>query len=263
MKPEIRPSSEMKPIVGMTCERVNSEGYHWHRTEEHYPLAVIEAMGGVPVLIPSLAGRLDHRALLQRLDGLLLTGGASNIEPEFYGRESEQPNSPRDRQRDETTFALIREAIAIGVPVLGICRGLQELNVALGGTLYQRVHRVAGKFDHRENESAPVEQQYALAHRVNIESGGWLAALTDAREVEVNSVHGQGVDQLAPGLRIEALAPDGLIEAVSLPDASAFTCAVQWHPEWFAQTTPFCRALLASFGDACRQYALNKSHPKA
>lgn len=248
----------MKPLIGLTAERVVADGYYWHRVEEHYPLAIIEAAGGIPILIPALAQQIDQRALLQRLDGLLLTGGASNIEPEFYGRESEQPNSPRDRLRDETTLALIPQAIALGVPVLGICRGLQEMNVALGGTLHQRVHRVAGKFDHREDESAPVSEQYGLAHRVNLQAGGLLAALSDANEIDVNSVHGQGVDELAPGLRIEALAPDGLIEAVSLPNAAAFACAVQWHPEWFEQTTPFCRALLAAFGAACRNYAISK-----
>ncbi len=249
----------MKPLIGTTCERMAADGYYWHRVEEHYPVAIIEACGGIPVIIPSLAQRLDHCALLQRLDGLLLTGGASNIEPEFYGQASEQPHSPRDRLRDETTFALIRTAVAMGVPVFGICRGLQEMNVALGGTLHQRVHRVAGRFDHREDKAAPVEQQYSLAHRVSLQAGGMLAALSAAGEVEVNSVHGQGIDQLAPGLRIEALAADGLIEAVSLPGAAAFTCAVQWHPEWFAQTTPFCRTLLENFGEACRRYALHKS----
>jgi putative glutamine amidotransferase len=248
----------VKPLIGVTTERVSSDGYYWHRAEEHYPSAVIETMGAIPVLIPSLAQSLDHRALLQRLDGLLLTGGASNIEPEFYGRVSEQPNSPRDRERDMTVFALIPAAIALGVPILGICRGLQEMNVALGGTLHQRVHRVSGKFDHREDTNASVERQYRLAHRIHLQPGGLLAALSDGSEVEVNSVHGQGIDQLAPGLRIEAVAPDGLIEAVSLPSAARFTCAVQWHPEWFMQTTPFCRALLAAFGSACRDYMLGK-----
>ncbi len=249
----------MKPLIGMTAERIAADDYYWHRVEEHYPQAIIAASGGLPVIIPSLAEQLDSRALLQRLDGLLLTGGASNIEPEFYGRASEQPHSPRDRQRDETTFALIREAIALGVPVLGICRGLQEMNVALGGTLHQRVHCVPGKFDHREDEQAPVVAQYSLAHNIDLQPGGILATLSDANVVEVNSVHGQGIDDLAPGLRVEAIAPDGLIEAVSLPSAAAFTCAVQWHPEWFAQTTPFCRALLARFGDACRAYAQRKA----
>lgn len=247
------------PLIGVTSERVTTDGYGWYRVEEHYPNAVIETVGGIPVVIPSLGSRLDHRALLQRLDGLLLTGGASNIEPEFYGRASEQPNSARDRLRDETTLALIPAAIELGVPVLGICRGLQEMNVALGGTLHQRVHRVPGKFDHREDETAPLETQYGRAHRISLQPGGLLASLSDTSEVEVNSVHGQGIDQLAPNLRIEALAPDGLIEAVSLPNASSFTCAVQWHPEWFAQTTPFCRALLVAFGSACRDYSQRRS----
>ncbi|HET8710458.1 MAG TPA: gamma-glutamyl-gamma-aminobutyrate hydrolase family protein [Spongiibacteraceae bacterium] len=248
----------MKPLIGVTSERVSAEGYYWHRVEEHYPMAIIEAAGGIPVMIPSLAKQLDLRGLLQRLDGLLLTGGASNIEPEFYGHASEQPNSPRDRLRDETVLALIPEAIALGVPVLGICRGLQEMNVALGGTLHQRVHRVEGKQDHREDRDAPVADQYKLVHRVHLQPNGLLAALSNDSEIEVNSVHGQGIDVLAPGLRVEALAPDGLIEAVSLPSAKVFTCAVQWHPEWFVQTTPFCRALLAKFGEECRTYRLDK-----
>lgn len=245
----------MKPLIGVTCERAEADGYFWHRVEEHYPRAIIEAAGGIPVMIPSLANLLDVRALLQRVDGVLLTGGASNIEPEFYKRLSEQPRSQRDRLRDETVLKLIPEAIALGVPIFGICRGLQEMNVALGGTLHQRVHRVAGKFDHREDSSAPVVEQYRLAHRVMLQAGGVLAPLSSETEVEVNSVHGQGVDDLAPGLFVEALAPDGLIEAVSLPSAAAFTCAVQWHPEWFAQTTPFCRSLLQAFGAACRAHA--------
>lgn len=248
----------MKPLIGMTCERVEADGYFWHRAEEHYPLAIVEAAGGIPVIIPSLAQHLDHRALLQRLDGLLLTGGASNIEPAFYGRDSEQPDSPRDRWRDETTLALVSDAITHGVPVLGICRGLQEMNVALGGTLHQRVHCVPGKFDHREDDAAPVEQQYSIAHRITLKPGGLLAALSKQSGVEVNSVHGQGIDQLAPGLRVEAVAPDGLIEAVSLPSAKAFTCAVQWHPEWYAHTTPFCRAVLEAFGAACRAHLQQK-----
>lgn len=248
----------VKPLIGLTAERTLADGYHWHRVEEHYPLAVIEAVGGIPVIIPALAQRLDQQALLQRLDGLLLTGGASNIEPQFYGRVSEQPDSARDRQRDETTLALIPRAIALGVPLLGICRGLQELNVALGGTLHQRIHKVAGKLDHREDEHAPLEQQYGPAHSVTLQPGGLLSALSSSAQIEVNSVHGQGIDQLASGLRIEALAPDGLIEGVSLPSATAFTCAVQWHPEWFQQSTPFWRTVLAAFGDACRAHAAKR-----
>lgn len=247
-----------KPLIGLTADRKLTDDYYWHMAEEHYLVAVIEAAGGVPVIIPALSALLDIPALLQHLDGVLLTGGASNIEPHFYGRASEQPRSTRDAERDATNLALVRAALELGVPLFGICRGLQEMNVALGGTLHQRVHKVPGKNDHREDAAAPLDQQYGPAHAVTIQPGGLLAALHGAGEVVVNSVHGQGIDQLAPGLRIEALAPDGLIEAVSVPAAKAFACAVQWHPEWYTLNTSFCRELLAAFGADCRRYAAAK-----
>lgn len=248
----------LKPLIGLTADRKLADDYYWHMAEEHYLAAVIEAAGGVPVIIPALPTLLDIPALLQHLDGVVLTGGASNIEPHFYGRVSEQPRSARDAERDATNLALVRAALEHGIPLFGICRGLQEMNVALGGTLHQRVHKVPGKNDHREDAAAPVEQQYGPAHAVTIQPGGLLAALHGAGEVIVNSVHGQGIDQLAPGLRVEALAPDGLIEAVSVPAAKAFACAVQWHPEWYRQNTLFCRELFAAFGADCRRYAAEK-----
>lgn len=247
-----------KPLIGLTADRKLVDDYYWHMAEEHYLTAAIEAAGGVPVIIPALPALLDIPALLQHLDGVLLTGGASNIEPHFYGRVSEQPRSARDAERDATNLALTRAALEQGVPIFGICRGLQEMNVALGGTLHQRVHKVPGKNDHREDAAAPLDQQYGPAHPVIIQPGGLLAALLGESEVVVNSVHGQGIDQLAPGLRIEALAPDGLIEAVSVEGAKAFACAVQWHPEWYALNTSFCRELLAAFGADCRRYAAAK-----
>lgn len=251
-------SSSYRPLIGVTADRKLADDYYWHRAEEHYLSAVIDAAGGVPVIVPALPDTLDRGALLQHLDGLLLTGGASNIEPHFYGRPSEQNDCARDPDRDAMNLALIRNAIDMGLPLFGICRGLQELNVALGGTLHQRVHKVAGLRDHREDESAPLERQYGVAHPVTIEPGGVLASLHDAGEVMVNSVHGQGIDQLAPGLRIEAVAPDGLIEAVSVAGARHFALAVQWHPEWYRVTTPFCRQLLTAFGDSCRIYSAQR-----
>jgi putative glutamine amidotransferase len=218
-------SQTPKPLIGLTADRQLHQDYFWHQAEEHYLLAVVEAMDALPVIIPALAERLDQTALLQRLDGLLVTGGASNIEPHFYGRESEQPRSARDPQRDATNLKLIPQAVALGVPVLGICRGLQEMNVAFGGTLHQRVHRVDN-------------------------------------ELTVNSVHGQGIDQLAPLLRVEAVAPDGLIEAISIPTAKNFACAVQWHPEWYDINAPHCRALLEAFAMSCRHYAASKASAK-
>lgn len=248
-----------RPLIGVTADRKFAADYYWHQAEEHYLTAVLDAAGGVPLIVPALSRRLDIAALLQHLDGLLVTGGASNIQPHLYGRESEQDDCARDPERDATNLALIPAALAAGLPLFGICRGLQEFNVALGGTLHQRVHRVPGRSDHREDENAPVEQQYAPVHPVHIEAGGALAQIRGgAGAVMVNSVHGQGIDTLAPGLRVEAVAPDGLIEAVSVADAKAFACAVQWHPEWYRGDTPFWRDLLAAFGADCRRYARRK-----
>lgn len=248
-----------KPLVGVTAERHFQDDYHWHRVEEHYLHALVAAAGAVPVIIPALSDALDTAALLARLDGLLLTGGASNIEPYRYGRASEQDDCARDPQRDATTLALIPQALAIGLPLLGICRGLQELNVALGGTLHQRVHAVPGRMDHREDPHAPLAQQYGPAHSVSLQPGGFLAGLGCGETMLVNSVHGQGIDRLAPGLRVEAVAPDGQIEAVAVSAASNFACAVQWHPEWYALNAPLCRALFVAFGAACRGYAHDRA----
>jgi putative glutamine amidotransferase len=249
----------MKPLIGVTADRKYVDEHYWHAAEEHYLTAVVEAMDGIPMIIPALAEALDQEALLRRLDGLLLTGGVSNIGPHHYGHASEQDDCARDPQRDATNFGLIPRAIALGLPILGICRGLQELNVALGGSLHQRVQTVPGKMDHRENSAVDLGQQYGPAHRVSLQRGGVLAALSADPSVVVNSLHGQGIDRLAAGLRVEALADDGLIEAVSLPSAAAFTLAVQWHPEWYRYNSKFCRTLLAEFGAHCKTYAQQKN----
>jgi putative glutamine amidotransferase len=249
----------MKPLIGLTADHRFFDEHNWHVCEEHYLTAVIDAVGGIPVIIPALADGLDQEALLQRLDGLLVTGGVANILPQYYGRQSEQDDCMRDPQRDATDFALIPRALAQGVPLFGICRGLQELNVALGGTLHQRVHCVPGMMDHREPESSDQAVQYGPAHPVQLRAGGVLSGLTREPAVMVNSLHGQGLDRLADGLQIEAVAADGLVEAVSLPSAAAFTVAVQWHPEWYLFNSPFCRALLAEFGAQCRTYAARKA----
>jgi len=165
------------------------------------------------------------------------------------------PTLPLDPHRDDWTLPLIPRLLERGIPLLAICRGFQEVNVALGGSLHQAVHQVAGLRDHRDDESLPVDEQYGPAHPVRIEAGGLLAALLDADEVIVNSLHGQGVNRLAPGLRVEARAPDGLVEAFSATSGSAFALAVQWHPEWRAAENPVSRRLFEAFGDACRAHS--------
>jgi putative glutamine amidotransferase len=192
-----------------------------------------------------------------RLDGLLLTGSRSNVEPYHYEGEASQPGTLHDPERDALTLPLIRTAIGAGLPVLAICRGIQELNVALGGTLYQRVHEIAGRLDHRAPEGDVARRYAHSAHVVALTPGGMLERLTGERELVVNSLHSQGIDRLAPHLVVEAAAPDGQIEAVRHA-AADFVLGVQWHPEYRVMENPFSRALFAAFGGACRAWAARR-----
>jgi putative glutamine amidotransferase len=184
------------------------------------------------------------------VDGLLLPGSPSNVAPALYGGAPPRRGTLGDPARDAAALPLVRAAAAAGVPMLCICRGFQELNVAFGGTLHQHVHEIAGRLDHREDETAPLEVQYGPAHPLRILPGGMLAEIAGAETAMVNSLHHQGIDRLAPPLRAEALAPDGQIEAVSMPEARGFLLGVQWHPEWRWAEQPLSRAILAAFGAA-------------
>lgn len=238
------------PLVGIpTCLRTVSKRV-FHGVNERYPSAVIDAAGCLPVLIPAIGSKIDVCQMLDRLDGLLLTGSPSNVHPSHYGAEPSHPEILHDPERDATTLPLIREAIRRDLPILAICRGIQELNVALGGTLHQRVHEVPGRLNHRSRKDAP-DGPYGPAHSVALTKGGLLASFAGVAEVMVNSLHSQGIDRPASGLRVEAVAPDGQIEAVSLPDAR-FVVGVQWHPEHKALDNPFSRALFLAFARACR-----------
>ncbi|WHO94367.1 gamma-glutamyl-gamma-aminobutyrate hydrolase family protein [Xanthomonas campestris] len=247
----------MVPLVGLPTDRSLHGPHPFLAAGEKYVRAVVEAAGAQPVLLPSLQPPLDAGAWLQRLDGLLLTGAVSNVEPHHYSDEPSWEGNPHDPTRDATSLALIPQALARGLPVLAICRGLQEVNVALGGRLHQRVHEVPGLADHREDRSAPLDIQYGPAHPVQLQPGGWLAGMSDTAQVQVNSLHGQGIATLAAGLVVEATAPDGLIEAFRGP-GPGFLLAVQWHPEWRVTQHPFYRAIFQAFGEACRQYAAQR-----
>jgi putative glutamine amidotransferase len=222
-------------LVGIVCDlERHDDGSLSHRAGDEYVRAVRDVVGADAVLIPATDPPPDA-ALLDRLDGLLLSGAPSNVAGWRYG-ETLPPGTQLDEARDATSLALIAAAIAKGLPVFCICRGFQELNVALGGTLNSQVARSG--LNHRENATAPLSAQYAHAHAVTILPGGILSSLFDANEVMVNSLHSQGIARLAPGLVAEARAPDGLIEAVSLPSAPGFVLGVQWHPEWHATADP-------------------------
>lgn len=253
-------SAHPLPLVGVTaCALTAPAGQsadRSHRVGEKYITAISEVARGLPVLIPALPAALDLEALVASLDGLLLTGSPSNVEPYHYDGPASVPGTAHDPLRDAVTLPLIRLAVASGLPVLGLCRGHQELNVALGGTLHQRVHEVPGRFDHRAPKIEEWELKYAPAHPVALTRGGliWrLAGRLD--EIQVNSLHAQAIDRPAPGLSVEAVAPDGTIEAVCVTDAPAFAVGVQFHPEFRAAENAFATALFQAFGDACRARA--------
>jgi putative glutamine amidotransferase len=233
----------------------------FHMVGEKYARAVLDAAGAAPLLIPSLADELGFDELLQRLDGLLFTGSPSNVEPHRYEGAPSAPGTLHDPARDATTLPLIRKAVRAGVPVFGICRGFQEMNVAFGGTLHQRLHEVPGHLDHRDDETQPLEVQYGPAHDVTLEPGGVLRSLAASERIQVNSLHNQGIDRLGAELAVEARAPDGVIEAFRVRDAQRFALAVQWHPEWKVMSNPFSRALFAAFGQASRERASVKERP--
>jgi putative glutamine amidotransferase len=244
-----------RPLIGIPADRRIFGDHAFHMVGEKYTQAVIEAAHAVPLLIPALAEELRFDELLDQLDGLLFTGSPSNVEPHHYQGPPSAPGTLHDPARDATTLPLIRRAVEAGVPVFGICRGFQEMNVAYGGTLHQRVHEVPGHLDHRDDESQPLEVQYGPVHDVILEPGGVLRSLTGDDRIRVNSLHSQGIERLGGELAVEARAPDGLVEAFRVTGARRFALAVQWHPEWRAMSNPFSRALFAAFGAAATERA--------
>ncbi len=237
-------------LVGIPACRKRFERMEQHAAHAVYARALLSAAGCVPVLLPPLGEAM--LAALDRLDGLLLPGSTSNVEPHRYGADTDETPGQHDPDRDETTLPLIRAAVARGMPVLAICRGIQELNVALGGTLHQRVHALTGRMDHRDPEGPP-DARFALVHEVRV--SGRLAALLGTQRVRVNSLHGQAVDRPAAGLAVEAVADDGTVEAVRGTTCPGFVLGVQWHPEWHAATDAPSRAIFEAFGKACREFA--------
>jgi putative glutamine amidotransferase len=231
------------------------ESFPFHSVGEKYVTAVTDAAGALPLLIPALGERLDVDHLLAQLDGVVLTGSPSNIEPHHYAGGPEPADNRTDPARDATTLPLIRRAVDLGVPLLGLCRGAQELNVAFGGTLHQELHRVDGRLDHRSDKSKSPEARYEPRHHVRLTPGGVLARLLGCETVETNSLHGQGIDRVAAALAVEAVAEDGTVEAVRVAEARRFALAVQWHPEFHPLTNRSSTLLFRAFAEATRARA--------
>ena len=245
---------EPPPLIAVTADAREGEAYRWHGAPEPYLVAVTKGLGGLPLIVPALGDAIDIDALLARVDGVLVTGARSNVYPPLYDEEPTPAAEPYDRLRDATSLPLIRAALACGVPLFAICRGMQELNVALGGTLVPEVHALEGRHDHRAPDADHNDARFAIRQEVAIAPGGCLARILGANTIQVNSLHHQGIGRLANRLVVEATAPDGTIEAVSVRDAPGYAVGVQWHPEyWVASDRPSAQ-LFAAFGDAVRAY---------
>ncbi|MAW88366.1 MAG: gamma-glutamyl-gamma-aminobutyrate hydrolase [Phyllobacteriaceae bacterium] len=245
-----------QPLVAVSSDIREFDNYVWHCAPQTYLAAAMDVAGVLPLAVPAMGANIDAAALLARMDGLLVTGSRTNVHPGHYGVEASERHEPFDPARDETSIALIRAAIAGGVPLLAICRGMQELNVALGGTLETEIQELEGVDDHRAPQGDHNDERFAIRHPASVKPGSCLAAIVGTGEIQVNSLHRQAIGDLAPGLAVDALAPDGTVEAVSVEGAQAFALGVQWHPEYWARTDAPSAAIFRAFGDAARKRAL-------
>ena len=253
-------TQQFSPLVGVSACRVVGEIHPFHRIGEKYLMAVVDPAGCTPIILPVLADEAMVDTYVERIDGLLLTGGAANVEPRHYDGPASVEGTKHDPHRDATMLPLIRRCLERGVPVLGLCLGLQEINVAFGGSLHQRVHDLPGTFDHRMRRDVDDRaRRYRPAHDIRVTPGGLLHDILGREQVLVNSLHAQGIDRPGERIRIEAVAPDGIIEAISIAGATGFALGVQWHPEWPRPITAHNARIFEAFGDACRAYAAGRA----
>jgi putative glutamine amidotransferase len=248
----------LSPVIALTCDRRPGDKVPQHLVVTTYVDAVADVARGIPLLVPAIGERLDIETLLARVDGVMVTGSPSNVHPSHYGVAPTAGHEPYDEARDATTLPLIRMALVRGVPLLAICRGFQELNVALGGTLDTEIQALPGRHDHRSPRADTNDARYAVRQRVLVTPGSCLGRVVDAAELSVNSLHRQAIATLAEGLEVEAVAEDGTIEAVAVKGARGFAMGVQWHPEYWAASDAPSRRILEAFGAAARAYATER-----
>ncbi|MBP0617434.1 gamma-glutamyl-gamma-aminobutyrate hydrolase family protein [Jiella mangrovi] len=241
-------------LVAVPADVHDHSNYRWHASPDTYLKALIRVAGATPVIVPALTDEMDLSVILERVDGVLTTGAASNVHPERFGVSPSPSFEPYDRDRDRLTERLIGESIERGLPLLAICRGHQELNVAHHGTLATEIQEIPGRMDHRAITHEDQRERYATRHDVAVTEGGLLASIVGPGPIRVNSLHRQAIDRLGDGLVVEASAPDGTIEAVSVAGAKAFALGLQWHPEFWAESDAPSAAIFEAFGAACRAY---------
>ena len=255
---------KIKPIVGIiTSETVGFNGRQLsHSTGKRYVNSVMNFSKVIPILIPACIENKDLETLLGKIDGIVLTGGRANIEPQHYGGAEFPIDEPIDPDRDKVVLNIIPECLKREMPIFGICRGIQEINVAFGGTLFYRVHQESGKNDHRmpQNDDAALEDIFKPKHEISFTENNLFRTFLEKDRFTVNSLHGQGIDKLGEGLTVEAYSEDGLIEAISVTDYKAFGVGIQWHAEFHPEReeNELNKILFKKFGESCREFCLGR-----
>ncbi len=250
-------------LVAIPADIRSFDGYTWHASPDQYVRAAVIGAGVLPVIVPALETGGDVDMVLDRVDGVLISGSRTNVHPTLYGEAETEAHGPFDPARDTTSFALIRRALERGIPLLAICRGIQELNVALGGTLAAEIQDLPGRMDHRKPDTTDRDAAFAIRHSIHVQDGSSLAAIVGAGQVKVNSLHRQAISRLAPRLAVEAVAEDGTVEAVSVINAAGFAIGVQWHPEYWVDSDAISRRIFEAFGEAVRRYHSGSSRMAA
>ena len=248
-----------RPIVGVIGNfYLMNDEYPVHASGTMNSEALSEVSDCMPMIIPTDPRYVSVPELLELCDGFLLTGGRPNVHPEEYGEEPTEAHGDFDRARDAISLDLVRACVESGQPVLGVCRGFQEVNVAMGGTLHPEIRDLPGRDNHRMPPDGTLEEKFALRHEVTFTEDGVFHQVMGAQKVMTNTLHGQGIKTPGPRLMIDGYAPDGTPEAIYVKDAPGFTLAVQWHPEYKAAEDPVSRPLFEAFGKAVHEWAAAK-----
>lgn len=245
----------VQPLIAVSADVCELYNYPWHAAPHQYLEAAVAGAGVFPLVVPSLGERLDLDRLLDAVDGVMITGSGSNVHPSIYGGDASEINGPYDPARDSTTLPLICKAIERGIPLLAICRGIQEMNVALGGTLATEIHERPGMLDHREPSNENRDERFAIRQALTVKPKGYLSGVLGDSNIQVNSLHRQAIDQPGSQLEVEAVAEDGTVEAVSVRNARSFAIGVQWHPEYWVKSDRASALIFRAFGDAVRAHA--------
>jgi putative glutamine amidotransferase len=244
-----------RPIIGIISNSyLLNDQYPVHAGGAMNSEAIAQVSGCIPLLVPSDPALVSVAELLDSCDGFLLTGGRPNVHPEEYGEVATEAYGDFDRARDAIALPLVRACVERGQPFFGVCRGFQEVNVAMGGSLYPEIRDLPGRMNHRMPPDGTMEEKFEIRHRVSVSEGGVFHKIFGATEVMTNTLHGQGIKEAGPRIVIDGLADDGTPEAIYVKDAPGFTASVQWHPEWNAAADLVSRPLFEAFGDAARAY---------